>query len=68
MRWLEEEVAASGELLIPVTYFNDFFHDFFTEPKVDNVYGCRHQLPDRIVRARGVMMAGMLVLQCGYGD
>jgi len=62
--WPEEEAAAGGELLIPVT----FYHDFVTEPKVDNVYGCRHQLPDPVVRACGGTMAGSLVLLGGYGD
>jgi len=32
------------------------------------VYGCRHSLPDGIMRATDVMLAGKRVLVCGYGD
>merc|ERR1712048_1172657 len=34
----------------------------------DNVYGCRHSLPDGIMRATDVMIGGKRVLVCGYGD
>merc|ERR1712146_97140 len=34
----------------------------------DNVYGCRHSLPDGIVRATDVMLAGKKVAICGFGD
>merc|ERR1711998_672256 len=34
----------------------------------DNVYGCRHSLPDGIMRATDVMIGGKRVLICGYGD
>merc|ERR1711976_112412 len=33
-----------------------------------NVYGCRHSLPDGIMRATDVMIAGKMVVICGYGD
>merc|ERR1712224_804058 len=33
-----------------------------------NVYGCRHSLPDGIMRATDVMLSGKKVLICGYGD
>lgn len=36
--------------------------------KFDNVYGCRHSLPDGIFRATDVMLAGKKVVICGYGD
>merc|ERR1712226_421221 len=39
-----------------------------TKSKFDNVYGCRHSLPDGIMRATDVMLAGKRVLVCGYGD
>jgi len=39
-----------------------------TKSKFDNVYGCRHSLPDGIMRATDVMLAGKTVLICGYGD
>jgi adenosylhomocysteinase len=32
------------------------------------VYGCRHSLPDGIMRATDVMLAGKRVVICGYGD
>jgi adenosylhomocysteinase len=35
---------------------------------VDNVYGCRHSLPDGIMRATDVMLAGKRIVVCGYGD
>merc|ERR1712032_497458 len=34
----------------------------------DNVYGCRHSLPDGIMRATDVMIGGKRALVCGYGD
>merc|ERR1712025_1544363 len=39
-----------------------------TKSKFDNVYGCRHSLPDGIMRATDVMMGGKRALVCGYGD
>merc|ERR1712188_353087 len=33
-----------------------------------NVYGCRHSLPDGIMRATDVMIGGKRVLIAGYGD
>merc|ERR1712146_41524 len=32
------------------------------------VYGCRHSLPDGIMRATDVMIGGKRALICGYGD
>merc|ERR1712153_288317 len=43
-------------------------NDSVTKSKFDNVYGCRHSLPDGIMRATDVMLAGKTVLVCGYGD
>merc|ERR1712048_1008398 len=34
----------------------------------DNVYGCRHSLPDGIMRATDVMIGGKRCLIAGYGD
>merc|ERR1712124_204735 len=31
-------------------------------------YGCRHSLPDGIMRATDVMIGGKRCLICGYGD
>jgi len=43
-------------------------NDSVTKSKFDNIYGCRHSLPDGIMRATDVMIAGKKVLICGYGD
>jgi len=43
-------------------------NDSVTKSKFDNVYGCRHSLPDGIMRATDVMIAGKKVVICGYGD
>lgn len=51
---------------LPFTAFN--VNDSVTKSKFDNIYGCRHSLPDGIFRATDVMVAGKKVLICGYGD
>lgn len=56
--------AREGSLLFPAINVNDCV----TKSKFDNVYGCRHSLPDGIMRATDVMLAGKLVMICGYGD
>ena len=33
-----------------------------------NFYGCRHSLPDGIMRSTDVMIGGNRVLACAYGD
>jgi len=33
-------------------------NDSVTKSKFDNVYGCRHSLPDGIMRSTDVMIAG----------
>ena len=43
-------------------------NDCVAKSKFDNVYGCRHSLPDGIMRATDVMIGGKRVLICGYGD
>merc|ERR1711977_308773 len=53
-----------GELLFPAINVNDCV----TKSKFDNVYGCRHSLPDGIMRATDVMIGGKRCLICGYGD
>lgn len=58
------ERAAEGSLLFPAININDCV----TKSKFDNVYGCRHSLPDGIMRATDVMLAGKTVMVCGYGD
>merc|ERR1719486_1614890 len=57
-------MAKKGELLFPAINVNDCV----TKSKFDNVYGCRHSLPDGIMRATDVMIGGKRSLICGYGD
>ena len=58
------QMAAKGELLFPAVNVNDSV----TKSKFDNIYGCRHSLPDGIKRALDVMISGKTVMICGYGD
>lgn len=58
------DMANAGELLFPAINVNDSV----TKSKFDNVYGCKHSLPDGIMRATDVMIAGKTVVVCGYGD
>jgi len=58
------QMADNNTLLFPAINVNDSV----TKSKFDNVYGCRHSLPDGIMRATDVMLAGKNVLVCGYGD
>jgi len=53
-----------GDLLFPAINVNDSV----TKSKFDNLYGCKHSLPDGIMRATDVMMAGKKAVICGYGD
>merc|ERR1719457_6167 len=57
-------MAANKELLFPAINVNDCV----TKSKFDNLYGCKHSLPDGIMRATDVMLAGKKALICGYGD
>lgn len=58
------QMSKKNELLIKAINVNDSV----TKSKFDNVYGCRHSLPDGIMRATDVMIAGKKVVICGYGD
>lgn len=58
------EMAKSGKLKIPAINVNDSV----TKSKFDNLYGCRESLVDAIKRATDVMIAGKIVVICGYGD
>lgn len=58
------QMAKENKLLFPAINVNDSV----TKSKFDNVYGCRHSLPDGIMRATDVMIAGKTVMVCGYGD
>jgi len=64
-RWLGvSEETTTGELLVPAINVNDSV----TKSKFDNLYGCKHSLPDGIMRATDVMLAGKRSVICGYGD
>ena len=54
----------AGTLLFPAINVNDSV----TKSKFDNIYGCRHSLPDGIMRATDVMIGGKRVLVCGFGE
>ncbi|MEA3477058.1 MAG: adenosylhomocysteinase, partial [Bacteroidota bacterium] len=54
----------NNTLLAPVINVNDSV----TKSKFDNLYGCRESVADGIKRATDVMIAGKVVLICGYGD
>jgi len=58
------QMAKAGRLLFPAINVNDSV----TKSKFDNIYGCRHSLPDGLMRATDVMLAGKYVVICGYGD
>merc|ERR1712174_63612 len=58
------EMQKTGELLFPAINVNDSV----TKSKFDNLYGCKHSLPDGIMRATDVMIAGKAAFICGYGD
>jgi len=58
------EMQKAGSLLFPAINVNDSV----TKCKFDNLYGCRHSLPDGIMRATDVMIAGKVAFIAGYGD
>jgi len=58
------EMMKNGTLLVPAFNVNDSV----TKSKFDNLYGCRESLVDGIKRATDIMIAGKIVVICGYGD
>ena len=58
------EMMKKGTLLVPAINVNDSV----TKSKFDNLYGCRESLIDGIKRATDVMIAGKIIVVCGYGD
>ncbi|MDA3939248.1 MAG: adenosylhomocysteinase, partial [Spirochaetia bacterium] len=58
------QMKEAGSLLVPAINVNDSV----TKSKFDNLYGCRESLADGIKRATDVMVAGKVVVVCGYGD
>ena len=59
-----QQMSKKGELLMRAINVNDSV----TKSKFDNIYGCRHSLPDGIMRATDVMISGKKVVILGYGD
>ena len=57
-------MSAKGELLLRAINVNDSV----TKQKFDNIYGCKHSLPDGLMRATDVMIAGKQVVILGFGD
>ena len=58
------QMMEEKELLFPAFNVNDSV----TKSKFDNLYGCRESLADGIKRATDIMIAGKVVVVCGYGD
>jgi adenosylhomocysteinase len=58
------QMAKEGTLLFPAINVNDSV----TKSKFDNIYGCRHSLPDGLMRATDVMLGGKVAVVCGYGE
>ena len=58
------QMAEAGALLFPAINVNDSV----TKSKFDNIYGCRHSLPDGLARATDVMLGGKVAVVCGYGE
>jgi len=59
-----QQMLDQGTLAVPAINVNDSV----TKSKFDNLYGCRESLADGIKRATDVMVAGKVVVVCGYGD
>jgi adenosylhomocysteinase len=58
------QMQETGTLLFPAINVNDSV----TKSKFDNVYGCRHSLPDGLARATDVMLGGKVAVVCGFGE
>lgn len=58
------QMEKEGKLLFPAINVNDSV----TKSKFDNLYGCRESLADGIKRATDVMVAGKVVVVCGFGE
>jgi adenosylhomocysteinase len=57
-------MATEGSLRFPAINVNDSV----TKSKFDNIYGCRHSLPDGLARATDVMLGGKVAVVCGFGE
>jgi adenosylhomocysteinase len=58
------EMEKAKTLKVPAINVNDAV----TKSKFDNLYGCKESVIDGIKRATDVMIAGKMVVICGYGN
>jgi adenosylhomocysteinase len=58
------QMEKEGALAFPAINVNDSV----TKSKFDNIYGCRHSLPDGLMRATDVMLGGKVGVVCGFGE
>ncbi len=58
------QMQEAGTLMFPAINVNDSV----TKSKFDNIYGCRHSLPDGLARATDVMLGGKVAVVMGYGE
>lgn len=58
------QMEKEGRLKVPAINVNDSV----TKSKFDNIYGCKESVIDGIKRATDIMIAGKLVVVCGYGN
>ncbi len=58
------QMEKEGKLKIPAINVNDAV----TKSKFDNLYGCKESVIDGIKRATDVMIAGKMVVICGFGN
>ena len=58
------EMVKNNKLKVPAINVNDSV----TKSKFDNLYGCKESVVDGIKRATDVMIAGKMVVICGYGN
>jgi adenosylhomocysteinase len=58
------QMMEAKTLLFPAINVNDSV----TKSKFDNIYGCRHSLPDGIARATDVMLGGKVAVVLGFGE
>ena len=58
------QMERNGTLLFSAINVNDSV----TKSKFDNIYGCRHSLPDGLMRATDVMLGGKVAVVAGFGE
>jgi adenosylhomocysteinase len=58
------QMQKEGKLQVPAINVNDAV----TKSKFDNLYGCKESVIDGIKRATDIMIAGKMVVVCGYGN